>query len=474
MTEQRLVAGVDCSTQATKVVVCDAETGAVLREGRAPHPDGTQVDPAEWWKAWEIASDGLLDGVEAISVGGQQHGMVLLDEAGEVVRPAVLWNDTSSADATVELVDELGGPGAWAEAVGSVPVPSFTVTKLRWVRGTDAAARAAAVVLPHDWMTQRLAADRHGIEAITTDRGDASGTGWWSPATNSYRPDLVELAFGRPLALPRVAGPAEVVGRTAFGAAIAAGTGDNMAAALGLDLQPGDVAVSLGTSGTAFARSTHPTADPTALVAGFADATGEYLPLVCTLNAARVMSATAGLLGIGLSAFDEAAIASPGSQGLVLLPFLDGERTPDLPHATGLVYGLTRATAQPATMARAAVEGLLCGLADAVDALRPQGLPVHRVLLLGGGARSRAVQALAPALLGAEVVLPEPAEYVALGAARQAAWALSGADAPPTWQVPVGKPEPSVMSDEQAAQVRTLYEHVLVNTRPLLSAPYNR
>jgi xylulokinase len=482
MTELRLVAGVDCSTQATKVVVCDAETGEVLREGRAPHPDGTQVDPREWWTAWELASDGLLDGVQAIAVGGQQHGMVLLDEAGEVVHPAVLWNDTSSADATTELIAELGGPEAWAEAIGSVPVPSFTVTKLRWIRdeaarGTDdvrreAVRRAAAVLLPHDWMTHRLAADRSGIEGITTDRGDVSGTGWWSPTTDSYRTDLVELAFGRQLQLPRVAGPAEIVGRTAFGAAIAAGTGDNAAAALGLDLQPGDVAVSLGTSGTAFARSAHPTKDAAGLVAAFADATGEYLPLVCTLNAARVMSATAQLIGLDLPAFDEAAIGSPGTDGLVLLPFLDGERTPDLPHSTGLIYGLTRATMQPATMARAAVEGLLCGLADAVDALRDQGVPVQRVLLLGGGARSRAVQALAPALLGAEVVLPEPAEYVALGAARQAAWALSGADAPPTWQIPVGKPEPAITVD--AATIRANYAQVLSNTRPLLSQPYNR
>lgn len=483
MTESRLVAGVDCSTQATKVVVCDAETGAVLREGRAPHPDGTQVDPAEWWKAWEIASDGLLDGVQAIAVGGQQHGMVLLDDSGEVVHPAVLWNDTSSADATLELISELGGPEAWAEAVGSVPVPSFTVTKLRWVRDADptapadaarrqAAARAAAVVLPHDWMTHRLAADRSGISGITTDRGDASGTGWWSPATNSYRPDLVELAFGRSLELPRVAGPWEIVGETAFGAAIAAGTGDNAAAALGLDLQPGDVAVSLGTSGTAFARSAHPTADATGLVAGFADATGEYLPLVCTLNAARVLSSTAGLLGLDLAAFDEAALTASGSDGLVLLPYLDGERTPDLPHSTGLIYGLTRATMQPATMARAAVEGLLCGLADAVDALRAEGIPVRRILLLGGAARARAVQALAPALLGAEIVLPEPAEYVALGAARQAAWALSGTDAPPTWPVPVGKPEPAITLD--ATKIRTNYAQVLTNTRPLLSQPYNR
>ncbi|MDX2972895.1 xylulokinase [Kribbella solani] len=472
MTELRLVAGVDCSTQATKVLVCDAETGAVVREGRAPHPDATQVDPSEWWKAWEAASDGLLDGVRAIAVGGQQHGMVLLDESGEVVHPAVLWNDTSSADATTELIAELGGPAAWAEAIGSVPVPSFTVTKLRWVRDKDVASRAAAVVLPHDWMTHRLAVDRSGIEGITTDRGDASGTGWWSPTTNDYRTDLVELAFGRELVLPRVAGPGEVVGETAFGAVIAAGTGDNAAAALGLDLRPGDVAVSLGTSGTAFTRSAHPTKDASGLVAAFADATGEYLPLVCTLNAARVMSATAQLLGLDLSAFDEAAITSAGSDGLVLLPFLDGERTPDLPHSTGLVYGLTRATMQPATMARAAVEGLLCGLADAVDALRDQGVPVHRVLLLGGGARSRAVQALAPALLGAEIVLPEPAEYVALGAARQAAWALSGAATPPTWHVPLGKPEPAITVD--APTIRANYHQVLTNTRPLLSTPYNQ
>lgn len=473
MTTQKLVAGVDCSTQATKVVVCDAATGEVLREGRAPHPDATQVDPAEWYRAWQIASDGLLDGVEALSVAGQQHGMVLLDEAGEVVHPAVLWNDTSSADATTELVAELGGPQAWAEAVGSVPVPSFTVTKLRWVRSAapDAAARAAAVALPHDWLTHRLAADRSGITELTTDRGDASGTGWWSPGTNSYRPDLVSRAFGRELALPRVADPAEVVGRTASGALLAAGTGDNMAAALGLDLQPGDVAVSLGTSGTAFATSSTPTADPSGFVAGFADATGGYLPLVCTLNAARVLSATAQLLGMDLAAFDEAALTSSGSNGLVMLPYLDGERTPDLPHSTGLVYGLTRATAQPATMARGAVEGLLCGLADAVDALRGQGLPVDRILLLGGAARSRAVQALAPALLGAPVVLPEPGEYVALGAARQAAWALTGTN--PTWPVALGKPESPVLVEEEAAEIRALYATVLDGTRPLLAAPRN-
>jgi len=471
MTVRRLVAGVDCSTQATKVVVCDADTGEVLREGRAPHPDATEVDPQAWWHAWETASDGLLDDVEAVSVAGQQHGMVLMDSAGTVVHPAVLWNDTRSAGATTELIAELGGPAAWAAATGVVPVPSFTVTKLRWVRTSapEAAERAEAVALPHDWLTHKLAADRTGLNGLTTDRGDASGTGWWSAIDESYREDLLELAFGRSLALPRVAGPAETVGTTAGGAALAVGTGDNMAAALGLDLQPGDVAVSLGTSGTAFAVSAAPTTDASGLVAGFADATGRYLPLVCTLNAARVLSATAQLLGMDLASLDEAALTSSGSEGLVMLPFLDGERTPDLPHSTGLIYGLTRTTAVPSTMARAAVEGMLCGLADAVDALRAQGLPVQRILLLGGAARSRAVQALAPALLGAPVVLPEPGEYVALGAARQAAWALSGSATPPTWEMAAGKPESPALGDAEAARVRGLYAAVLAGSQPLLA-----
>ncbi|MGH3387181.1 MAG: FGGY family carbohydrate kinase, partial [Nocardioidaceae bacterium] len=245
MTPNRLVAGVDCSTQSTKVVVCDAETGAVLREGRAAHPDLTEVDPEVWWQAWQQASAGLLDDVAAIAVGGQQHGMVLTDEAGTPVRDALLWNDNRSAPQAGDLLDELGGPEAWAEATGLVPVASFTVTKLRWVaqHEPEAAARAEGVVLPHDWLTHRL---RAGTSAApTTDRGDVSGTGYWSPFDETYRTDLLRLAFGRELAVPRVAEPHEVVGETSTGAVLAPGTGDNMAAALGLDLQPGDVAVSL-------------------------------------------------------------------------------------------------------------------------------------------------------------------------------------------------------------------------------------
>ncbi|KRE60378.1 xylulokinase [Nostocoides sp. Soil756] len=470
MTDRPLVAGVDTSTQSCKVVVCDAATGEVVRTGRGTHPDATEVDPARWWDAWQSATaGGLLDDVQALAVGGQQHGMVLLDDADEVVRPALLWNDTRSAGTARDLVDELGGPQAWADAVGIVPLAAITAAKVRWVRDAEPASmeRATRVVLPHDWLTGRILADRGGFEGWTTDAGDASGTGWFDAATREYRPDLLRLAAGRDLALPRVAGPAEVVGRTRDGMALAPGTGDNMGAALGLGLGRGDVVVSLGTSGTAFARHDRPTADPSGFVQSFADAEGGFLPLVCTLNAARVLTAGAAMLGVDLAGLDELALAAePGAGGLTLLPFLDGERTPNLPDATASLHGLTRTNATPENLARAVVEGMLLGLASAVDAVRERaGCPVDRVLLIGGAAASRAVRAVAPDVLGAPVAVPEPGEYVAVGAARQAAWALAGGDAPPMWPVAV---EATVdpRAPERGAEVRARYAEVLRAAHP--------
>jgi xylulokinase len=451
----KLVAGVDSSTQATKVVVRDAEDGALVREGRAPHPAGTEVDPAAWWQALQTATaSGLLDDVAAVSVGAQQHGMVCLDEDGRVVRPALLWNDTRSAQAATDLIAELGGPQAWAEAVGLVPVASFTVTKLRWLaqHEPDHAKRTAAVLLPHDWLTWRLTGGR--AEPVT-DRGDASGTGYWSPATGDYRPDLLELAFGQVPRLPRVLGPAEPAGHTPSGALVGPGTGDNMAAALGVGARPGDVVVSIGTSGTVFAVHDQPTADPSGIVAGFADATGRYLPLVCTLNAARVLSTTAALLGVDLAGLDDLALsAPPGAEGVVLVPYFEGERTPNRPHATAHLSGLRLGNTTPANVARAAVEGLLCGLADGLDALRGQGVAADRILLIGGGARSRAVQAVAPSLLDAPVLVPPAGEYVADGAARQAAWVLRSDPEPPEWRPAVA---PRILEAPPTPQVRDAY-----------------
>ncbi|TWP44503.1 xylulokinase [Lentzea tibetensis] len=422
------VAGIDSSTQSTKVVVCDATTGAIVREGRAPHPDGTEVAPAKWRDALhEATRNGLLDDVDSIGIAGQQHGLVALDAHGIPVRDALLWNDTRSAQAAADLVDELGA-ATWARRTGSVPLASFTVAKLRWVarHEPELAQRIRTVLLPHDWLGYQL------TNRMATDRGDASGTGYWSPQHDRWDSDLLAHAFGRAIQLPTLLGPQEPLGRTADDVLVSAGTGDNMAAALGLGIGVGDVVVSIGTSGTVFGATDKPTADPTGAVAGFADATGRFLPLVCTLNAARVLTATAAMLAVDLSELDRLALsAPPGAEGLALLPYLDGERTPNLPDATGTLSGMTRGNMTPANVARAAVEGMLRGLDAGLDALRDNGVPISRVLLIGGGARSLAVREIAPMIFGVPVTVPPPAEYVALGAARQAAWALTGEL--PTW-----------------------------------------
>src|SRR5437764_1322947 len=338
-----LVAGVDSSTQSTKVMLCQADDGTVVGQASAPHPDGTECDPELWWQALAAAGDGLLDRAEAVGVAAQQHGMVVVDEAGQVIRPALLWNDVRSAPQARALISELGGPEQWASQTGSVPTASFTVTKLRWLaeHEPDAAARTARVMLPHDWLTWRLAgggpnagsraggaagggAGAAGAAEPATDRGDASGTGYFSPATGA-----------------------------------------------------------------------------------------------------------AGLSRLALA-------APPGAQGLVLLPYLDGERSPNRPDASGVLRGLTSLNSTPENLARAAVEAVLCSLADAIGNLADCGITAQRVILIGGAARSDAVRRIAPQIFGVPVTVPSPAEYVALGAARQAAWALlaeggAGAAEAPAW-----------------------------------------
>ena len=446
-----LVAGVDSSTQSTKVLLCQAEDGTVVGRGSAPHPPGTECDPAAWWQALQQAGEGLFSRADAIAVAAQQHGMVVVDDAGAVIRPALLWNDLRSAGAAEQLIAERGGPGWWAEHTGSVPSASFTVTKLRWLAEHEPAnaARVAQVMLPHDWLTWRLSSpapgssapgssapgsSAPGSSALVTDRGDASGTGYFSPAEGRWLPEVAAAALGHQPGLPRVATPAEIVGEAAGGAALAPGTGDNMGAALGLGLQPGELVTSIGTSGTAYAVTTTAAADPTGLVAGFADATGRFLPLVATVNAGLVLAAAAALIGTDLDGLSARALtAEPGAGGITLLPYLDGERTPNRPHATGVLRGLTTRNATPANFARAAVEAVLATLAEAADLIAAQGAQRERVLLIGGGSRSEAVRRLAPGIFGVPVLVPAAEEYVALGAARQAAWAVAGTPEPPPW-----------------------------------------
>ncbi|ASU78332.1 xylulokinase [Actinopolyspora erythraea] len=436
------VLGIDSSTQSTKALVVDAEDGSLVAEGRASHPPHSEIDPEVWWRACgEAVRQAVSEApapVEAVAVAGQQHGMVALDSTGAVLRDALLWNDTRSAPQARRLT-ERHGAASLAERTGLVPVASFTLTKLAWLAENEPenAGRLDRVLLPHDWLTWRLSGRP---DRAVTDRGDASGTGYFSPSSGEWSPELCEEVLpGAAPRLPEVLSPAQVAGEVTEieelrGATLGPGTGDNMAAALGLGVEPGDVVVSVGTSGTVFAGTERPCADPTGNVAGFCDATGRYLPLVATLNAARVLDSTANMLGIDLDGLSELALrAAPGAEGLTLLPYLDGERTPDLPEATGTLTGMRTANLTPENVARAAVEGMLCGLADGIDALREVGVAVRRVLLIGGAAESAAVRAIAPTLFGVDVQVPEPAEYVALGAARQAAWVANGTDQPPKW-----------------------------------------
>ncbi|MGH4030016.1 xylulokinase [Actinomycetota bacterium Odt1-20B] len=430
--EGPLVVGVDSSTQSTKALVVDAATGSVVASGQAPHTvttgPGRESDPEQWFDALRtaLATCGpAAHEAAAVAVGGQQHGLVTLDAHGRPVRPALLWNDVRSAAQAQALVARLGGGKEWAERVGSVPGPSFTVTKWAWLseHEPDAARATAAVRLPHDYLTERLTG------AGTTDRSDVSGTGWWASATESYDDDILAMVGLDPACLPRVVGPGEVAGTVrggtelpfSPGTLVAPGMGDNAAAALGLGLRPGAPVLSLGTSGTVYAVSRRRPADPTGTVAGFADARGEWLPLACTLNCTLAVDRVAALLSLDREAVE------PGG-GLTLLPYLDGERTPDLPHASGLLHGLRHDTT-PGQLLQAAYDGAVHSLLNALDlVLEEDADRAEPLLLIGGGARGRAWQETVRRLSGRPVQVPRARELVALGAAAQAAGLLTGED----------------------------------------------
>ena len=458
----QLIAGVDSSTQSVKIVIRAADTGELVREGRAPHPDGTEVDPIHWKNALDtaIAQAGGLEDVAAISVGGQQHGMVALDESGEVIRHALLWNDTRSAAQAESLNAEMGGNQAIADAVGSVLVASFTASKVRWMAENEkkSADRVHSIALPHDWLSWQLQGGKD-FSKLFTDRSDASGTGYFDPKSSTYRRDILARALlsDREIHLPTIVSPSAFGGTTSTGIPIAAGAGDNAGAALGVQAEPGDVVISLGTSGTAFAVSTTSTHDSSGAVAGFADASGRFLPLVCTLNAARIFDAATTILGKTHDEVGALALAStPGANGLTLLPYFEGERTPNRPNATGVFSGMNIANSNPADIARAMIEGMLSGLADAVQSLADLGVDIKRVLIIGGAAKNPAVGEIASALFGRPVLIPPAGEYVADGAAKQAAWALLGGATPPVWNLGKASHIEAAATPEVLEKYRTL------------------
>ena len=363
-----------------------------------------------------IGQTGQRD-IAAISVAGQQHGMVVTDDAGTVLRPAKLWNDTESAPEAAKLVEQFGAE-RWADTRRSSsrwppsPSPSWPGSSRH---EPQVFARIGHVMLPHDWLTFRLTG------RIVTDRGDASGTGYWSPSTGRWRPDILRRldrsVDASPTWLERLPDRARTVAsgptgwrrRCTSSSASAAGPSSRPAPATtwrppsASACDPGQIAISIGTSGTVFTVSDDPVADPTGAVAGFADATGRFLPLVCTSNATKVTDTVARLMGLDARELGRLALRAPaGAGGLVLLPYLDGERTPNRPDATGWLHGL-RSDATREQLARAAFEGVVCSLLDGVDALAAAGVdacPTLRLQLVGGGARSAAYRQILADLSG--------------------------------------------------------------------------
>jgi xylulokinase len=470
--EGPLVVGVDTSTQSTKALVVDAATGRVVASGQAPHTVSSgaarESDPRQWWDALCEALRQCGEPAReaaAVSIGGQQHGLVTLDGRGEPVRPAMLWNDVRSAPQARRLVEELGGPKAWAERTGSVPSASFTVTKWAWLaeHEPESVRATKAVRLPHDYLTERLTGEG------TTDRGDASGTGWWASGTEAYDDETLARVGLDPALLPRVVRPGEVAGTVrdghglpfAEGTLVAPGTGDNAAAALGLGIRPGVPVMSLGTSGTVYAVSRHRTADPTGTVAGFADARGDWLPLACTLNCTLAVDRVAALLGLDREAVE------PGTS-VTLLPYLDGERTPLLPNASGLLHGLRHDTTG-GQLLQAAYDGAVHALLGALDlVLDADADPAAPLLLIGGGARGTAWQQTVRRLSGRPVQIPEARELVALGAAAQAAGLLTGEDPAAVarrWNTAAGPVLDAVERDEETL---ARISGVLSDAAPLL------
>ena len=453
----KLVAGIDSSTQSVKIVIKDAVSGELIREGKAAHPDGTEVNPSAWWSALNQAIEkaGGLSDVSAISVAAQQHGFIALDEKGAVIRDALLWNDLRSAKAAKDLNKEFGGDNETAKAIGSILVASFTVAKARWMAENEPenAKRLAAIALPHDWISWQLQGGVN-FDKLFTDRSDASGTGYFSPSSNTYRKDLLAIALKdkKDIYLPKISKFDGFAGETIQGIPIAAGAGDNAAAGFGIGAKSGDLIISLGTSGTAFYVSDKPSNDASGEVAGFADLTGRYLPLVCTLNAARVLDTVAKLLGKSHDEIGALALkANPGADGLTMLAYFEGERTPNRPDAKGLLAGINNHNLTAENIARCAIEAILCGLIDSFASLQNSGAKIERVMIIGGAAKNPGVGPIASAILGREVMTIPPTELVADGAARQAAWALLGEL--PNWKIP------NVITSSEKASEFVLDQH---------------
>ncbi|WLH15350.1 xylulokinase [Pseudomonas hefeiensis] len=450
MANQQLFLGIDCGTQGTKALILDATSGQVLGHGAAAHTmisgtDGRrEQDTAQWLDAFTQATHQALasagvDGQDilGISVSGQQHGLVLLDDQGQVLRPAKLWCDTESTPQNDRLLAHLGGESGSLERLGVVIAPGYTVSKLLWTREhyPQLFNRIASILLPHDFLNHWLTG-RH-----CSEYGDASGTGYFNVRTRQWDVRLLQHIDpdGRlQSALPELIEAHQPVGRILPAVAahlginpdagVASGGGDNMMGAIGTgNIQPGVITMSLGSSGTVYAYAAEPAVSPQPSVATFCSSSGGWLPLICTMNLTNATGAMRELLELDIEAFNALVARAPiGAEGVCMLPFLNGERVPALPHATGSLFGLTTTNLTRANLCRAVVEGTTFGLRYGLDLLRANGLEAQSIRLIGGGSKSPIWRQIVADIMDTTVICTEQSEAAALGAAIQAAWCHSG------------------------------------------------
>ncbi len=437
--------GLDSGTQSTRAVLIDGGTGRVIASRSAAYdilpsevPGTREQDPAEWVRAAsEVIAGALSEAgpdaagrVAAIGISGQQHGFVPLDAEGRVIRPAKLWCDTSTAPQCDTLIDRLGGLPRTIERLGNGIPPGFTASKILWLKEhePDNYARLATVLLPHDYLAFWLTGRAH------MEWGDASGTALMDVRTRTWSPEAVAaIDPGLASKLPGLSHPREPAGvvrpdvARQFGLrgdVVVSGSGDNMMGAIGTgNVADGIVTASLGTSGTIYACSTQPVVDPGGEVAAFCDATGQWLPLVCTMNVTVATEMVRKLFGFDHAALSAAAASvEPGADGLLLIPFFEGERTPNVPDGTGVWIGVRPRTCTPAHMARAAMEGATLGLNYGLNRMRALGLAPREIRLTGGGSRSAAWRQIAADVFDCPVVCPATEEGAAYGAALHALW----------------------------------------------------
>lgn len=441
--------GIDCGTQGTKALVLDADSGRVLGEGSAAHrlisaANGKrEQQPADWLLAFEQATRAALEqagvpgsAILAVGVSAQQHGLVLLDEQGEVLRPAKLWCDTESAPQNQRLLDYLGGEAGSLERLGVAIAPGYTVSKLLWTQEQhpDVFARIAHILLPHDYLNYWLSG------RYCSEYGDASGTGYFDVRRRRWDSALLEHIdpSGRLVAaLPeliesgRCLGPLrpQVAQRLGLNprALVASGGGDNMMGAIGTgNIRPGAITMSLGTSGTLYAYAEQPQVSQQPQVASFCSSSGGWLPLICTMNLTNATGAIQQLLELDLASFGALVAQAPiGAEGLLMLPFLNGERVPPLPNASASLFGMTSDNLTRANLCRAVVEGTSFGLRYGLDLLRASGIECRSIRLIGGGANSPIWRQIVADIMATPLVCPRHTEAAALGAAIQAAWSLA-------------------------------------------------